>query len=145
MSINRELKGKASAQLTDDTITRTLRRPTFSTSFRLSLFLKRKGTCAACAQKIEAGKVWDIDHILPLALGGTNEPHNLQILCKPCHQSKTSHSDIPSIAKTKRLKARHLGAHAPSTRPIPGSRRSPWKRKMNGSVMKRSNWIIDLK
>ena len=130
-------KGKASAELTDDTITRSVRRPTFSTSFRLSLFLKRKGTCAACSQKIDAGKAWDIDHILPLAMGGTNAPENLQILCSPCHRAKTSHSDIPRIAKTKRLKACHLGARAPSRRPIPGNRRSSWKRKMDGSVVRR--------
>ncbi len=137
MSNKRELKSKSSAEQTDETITRTVRRPTFSTSFRLSLFLKRKGTCAACTQKIEAGKAWNIDHILPLALGGTNAPENLQILCRPCHRSKTTHSDIPRIAKTKRLKARHLGARAPSNCPIPGSRRSPWKRKMDGSLVRR--------
>ena len=145
MSSRRTLKGKASAEQTDETTTRTVRRPTFSTSFRLNLFLKRKGKCAGCTQKIDAGKVWDIDHIIPLALGGTNAPENLQILCRSCHRSKTTQSDIPRIAKTKRLKARHLGAKSPPTRPIPGSRRSPWKRKMNGSVMKRSNWIIDRK
>ena len=137
MSIRRTLKGKASAEQTDETTTRTARRPTFSTSFRLSLFLKRKGICSDCNRKIEAGKAWDIDHILPLAMGGTNAPENLQILCRPCHRSKTSHSDIPCIAKTKRLNARHLGARAPSRRPIPGSRHSPWKRKMNGSVVRR--------
>ena len=122
----------------DYLITRPQRRITFSTSFRLSLFLKRKGLCSICSLKIDAGKAWDIDHIIPLGLGGTNEPNNLQILCKHCHHSKTSQSDIPRIAKTKRLKARHLGARPPSTRPIPGSRRSPWKRKMDGSVVRRS-------
>ena len=137
MSDKRELKSKASAELTDETITRSVRRPTFSTSFRLNLFLKRKGACAACTQKIEAGKSWDIDHILPLAMGGTNAPENLQILCRSCHRTKTTHYDVPRIAKTKRLKAQHLGARAPSTRPIPGSRRSPWKRKMDGSVVRR--------
>ena len=137
MSSRRTLKGKASAEQTDETITRTARRPTFSTSFRLTLFLKRKGICTACAQKIEAGKAWDIDHILPLALGGTNEPDNLQILCRSCHKTKTARFDVPRIAKTKRLKARHLGARALSTRPMPGSRHSPWKRKMDGSVVKR--------
>ena len=137
MRIRRLLKSVAPAEQTNDTIKRTVRRPTFSTSFRLNLFLKRKGTCAACSQKIEAGKAWDIDHILPLALGGTNERENLQILCKPCHRAKTKKADIPRIAKTKRLKAHHLGARAPSNRPIPGSRRSPWKRKMDGSVVRR--------
>ena len=137
MNKGRSLKGKATEEPAEDTITRSIRRPVFSTSFRLNLFLKRKGACASCHQKIDAGKAWDIDHILPLALGGTNEPENLQILCKPCHHSKTSQSDIPRIAKIKRLKAAHLGARSPSTRPIPGSRRSPWKRKLDGSVVRR--------
>ena len=30
-----------------------------------------------------------IDHIVPLAVGGTNDPDNLQVLCKKCHFSKT--------------------------------------------------------
>jgi hypothetical protein len=137
MSKGRSLKGEAPITPPEYTITRSTRRQFFSTSFRLTLFLKRKGTCASCYQKIDAGKAWDIDHILPLALGGTNEPENLQILCKPCHQSKTSQSDIPRIAKTKRVKAYHLGARSPSSRTIPGSRRSPWKRKLDGSVVRR--------
>ena len=137
MSKGRSLRGEVPEKLLEDTITRSIRQPVFSTSFRLNLFLKRKGSCASCYQKIDAGKAWDIDHILPVALGGTNEPENLQILCKPCHQSKTTKSDIPRIAKTKRLKARHLGARPPSTRPIPGSKRSPWKRKLDGSVVRR--------
>ena len=137
MRIKSSLKSEALANQADLTLTRTVRRPTFSTSFRLNLFLMRKGLCAACSQKIDAGKAWDIDHILPLALGGTNAPENLQILCRPCHRAKTTHSDIPRISKTKRLKARHLGARATSTRPIPGSRHSPWKRKMDGSLVSR--------
>ncbi|MBW8617301.1 MAG: HNH endonuclease [Hyphomicrobiales bacterium] len=137
MRTRRIFKSDAPAEQAEETITRTVQRPTFSTSFRLNLFLKRQGTCAACSQKINAGKAWDIDHILPLAMGGTNDPNNLQILCKACHRAKTSRSDIPRIAKTKRMKARHLGAHAPSRRPIPGSRQSPWKRKMDGSVVRR--------
>ena len=137
MSKKRSLRGEVTEESEDDTITRSTCRQFFSTSFRLNLFLKRKGSCGSCYQKIDAVKAWDIDHIIPLALGGTNEAKNLQILCKPCHNSKTYQVDIPSIAKTKRLKARHLGARSPSTRPIPGSRRSPWKRKLDGSVVRR--------
>jgi len=130
-------KGDLSQRL-DDHITRPARRTILSTSFRLNFFLKRKGMCSTCTQKIDAGKAWDIDHILPFALGGTNQPENLQILCKPCHKAKTTKTDIPRIAKTRRLKAKHLGAQSSSHRPIPGSRRSPWKRKMDGSVLKRT-------
>jgi 5-methylcytosine-specific restriction endonuclease McrA len=30
----------------------------------------------------------EIDHIIPLALGGSNDPDNLQILCKKCNRKK---------------------------------------------------------
>jgi len=117
-------------------MTRT-RRPTFSTRFRLNLFIERQGSCASCQSRIQAGKSWDIDHVLPLALGGSNAPQNLQLLCKPCHIQKTATLDIPMIAKTKRIKARHTGARAPSARPILGSRSTPWKKKMNGTIVRR--------
>jgi hypothetical protein len=37
----------------------------------------------------------EIDHIMPLACGGTNEPTNLQCLCKKCHfeKTKTEHEE----------------------------------------------------
>ena len=137
MSKGISLKGKPAEELFQKTIARSTRRPVFSTSFRLNLFLKWKRSCAKCSQKIDAGKAWDIDHILPLALGGTNEAENLQILCKPCHQAKTTKDDIPRIAKTKRLKARHLGVRSPSAGQIPESKRSAWKRQFDGSVVRR--------
>ncbi|NDB70139.1 MAG: HNH endonuclease, partial [Methylocystaceae bacterium] len=44
---------------------------------------------------------------------------------------------IPRIAKTKRLKAKHLGARSSAYRPIPGSKSSPWKRKIDGTIIRR--------
>lgn len=40
--------------------------------------------CAACGSTDKP----EIDHILPIALGGTSDPGNLQILCAPCNRSK---------------------------------------------------------
>ena len=32
----------------------------------------------------------EVDHIVPLHRGGTDDPDNLQGLCKPCHAIKTA-------------------------------------------------------
>lgn len=47
----------------------------------------QKGTCAACYEKF-SGNNYHVDHIQPLALGGSNWPSNLQLLCPPCNMSK---------------------------------------------------------
>lgn len=108
-----------------------------STKTRLDLFLKSKGQCQSCKTKISPGQYWDIDHVIPQALGGSNDPTNLQILCRACHRQKTNCYDVPRITKSKRQRARHLGAKR-STTIIPGSRRSIWKRKIDGTVVRRS-------
>jgi 5-methylcytosine-specific restriction endonuclease McrA len=33
---------------------------------------------------------WELDHVVPLADGGTHELANLQTLCRPCHRAKTA-------------------------------------------------------
>ncbi|WP_306674693.1 HNH endonuclease [Burkholderia cepacia] len=49
---------------------------------------KRDGYCCrACGIAVRAGVV---DHIKPLAQGGSNEDENLQLLCKECHDDKTN-------------------------------------------------------
>jgi len=45
----------------------------------------------------------EIDHIIPVALGGTNEISNLQTLCSRCHREKTN-KDVEKIAKVKKEK-----------------------------------------
>lgn len=49
---------------------------------------KRDGyTCRKCGHLTEDG---DVDHIVPLSKGGTDDLGNLQWLCRePCHAEKT--------------------------------------------------------
>ena len=41
------------------------------------------------AVKVEELEEYDIDHIIPLARGGTEDDDNLQALCPGCHRKKT--------------------------------------------------------
>lgn len=108
-----------------------------STRARLELFLAAQGRCRSCGRLLTPGTRWEIDHVVPLALGGADADHNLQVLCAPCHSGKTATRDVPAIAKTERIRARHLGAKR-ARRPMPGGRRSAWKRTIDGRVVERS-------
>jgi 5-methylcytosine-specific restriction endonuclease McrA len=55
-----------------------------------AIFEKQSGLCANCEVKLfKSGKnKFHADHIMPLALGGSNWPANLQCLCPTCNLSK---------------------------------------------------------
>ncbi len=61
----------------------------FTKEFKEMVLEKSKKKCAGCKCCLKAKK-YDIDHIRPLANGGTNQIDNLQVLCKACHQDKTA-------------------------------------------------------
>lgn len=44
----------------------------------------------------------EVDHSIPLALGGTDEADQCRVLCKGCHKRKTR-GDITRIAKARRV------------------------------------------
>lgn len=59
----------------------------------LELFAKQGGKCAACKCKItiESGKFrFHVDHVNPIARGGSNNPDNLQLLCRKCNRIKSA-------------------------------------------------------
>lgn len=58
----------------------------FSYSIVPELMKKQSGKCTVCRGLLT--KFVEIDHIFPIALGGTNEKFNLQLLCRPCNRSK---------------------------------------------------------
>ncbi len=43
--------------------------------------------CACCG--VDTKTKYHVDHIMPLALGGSNDPLNLQILCQLCNTQKS--------------------------------------------------------
>jgi len=46
----------------------------------------QRGRCAVCCRRL--GGNTHLDHIMPLALGGTNTDTNAQLLCRSCNQRK---------------------------------------------------------
>lgn len=52
-----------------------------------SLLYWQDGRCNICCRIIV--DVYDVDHIIPLHHGGSNERDNLQIICLECHRRKT--------------------------------------------------------
>lgn len=50
------------------------------------LYEKQFGKCAIC--HVALGMNYDVDHVLPLKLGGGNDKDNLQLLCRACNRSK---------------------------------------------------------
>lgn len=115
-----------------------MKRRHISTRERLDIFTRHDGRCWLCGEKLQVGDLWDVEHELALELGGSDEKgsDNLKPAHRACHRIKTT-VDAWTIAKSNRVRARHLGASAPSRSPLPGGRRSPWKKKINGSVERR--------
>jgi hypothetical protein len=78
---------------------------------------------------------WIVEHIRALELGGADEFDNMGPAHETCGRLKTK-DDHASAARAKRRKIRHLGAVVVD-RPLPSSRTSELKRKINGTVVRR--------
>jgi 5-methylcytosine-specific restriction endonuclease McrA len=52
------------------------------------LFEQQRGGCFYCGVSI--GIEFEVDHYLPLSRGGTNEPSNIVLACRPCNRAKGS-------------------------------------------------------
>lgn len=57
-----------------------------------NIYEAQKGQCAYCQKQV--GSTYHVDHIQPLAKGGSNWPDNLQITCPPCNLKKHARDPI---------------------------------------------------
>lgn len=64
----------------------------FNQKTRSAIFEKYKGKCAICGQELDKEK-FEVDHILPLSRGGTNDLDNLQCTCSMCNRLKGDYTD----------------------------------------------------
>lgn len=54
----------------------------------LNLLRLQKSLCIYC--RIDIGKSFHVDHIMPVSAGGHNDVSNLQLLCKTCNLKKNN-------------------------------------------------------
>ena len=71
------------------------------------LLKKQGGRCTHCGLHFKPGDRWEIDHIVPKALGGKDSYDNLQLLHVHCHDLKTQTDG--SLTALKRVKKRKKG------------------------------------
>jgi hypothetical protein len=55
---------------------------------RNRIFERCEGKCAYCTGQLLYNDPWHIDHIVPLAKGGSNEESNLTLACARCNVKK---------------------------------------------------------
>lgn len=63
----------------------------FSAEIRNDVYERTQGKCALCGKFVRFDQ-FTIDHIIPLAKGGTNDRNNLQCTCKRCNAMKQDFS-----------------------------------------------------
>jgi len=66
-----------------------IKRKNIKASVRYKILQKNNHKCQSCGAGVEDGAKLEIDHIKPVSKGGTNEPENLQVLCKTCNIGKS--------------------------------------------------------
>lgn len=108
------------------------------------LMLEQEGRCACCQEKLRADLIVD-EHLTPLDQLGTNDLSNRALYCTSCARAKTE-GDQANIRHGRRVRGetgqkrtRALRKLKPWTLPrtFSTNRDGPFKRKMNGQVVRR--------
>lgn len=71
------------------------------------IFHAAGGKCHKCKRKLGPADDYDIDHIIALENGGTDEDSNLAPCCDWCHVEKTA-DDHETAGHSRRAATRHV-------------------------------------
>lgn len=101
-------------------------RQEFPGKVRLAAFERAEKRCERCRAILVIGK-YRYNHRIPDALGGQPTLENCEVLCIGCDSEQTYKTDIPAIAKSRRIRKREAGVRKPRTM-------TRW-RKFDGTVV----------
>lgn len=68
-----------------------------------AILVRQKYKCAECGLDVKNRSSRQIDHIMPLKLGGSNWPTNLQVLCNTCNKVKSAKHPLDFALERGRL------------------------------------------
>jgi 5-methylcytosine-specific restriction protein A len=72
---------------------------------RESILRRDNYLCQACLTTGRPTEATHVDHITPKAKGGSDDEGNLQSLCKPCHEAKTTAEAAEAQGRTVKDRA----------------------------------------
>jgi 5-methylcytosine-specific restriction endonuclease McrA len=107
----------------------------FSTKTKLKAFAACGGLCQRCSAKLSVGNI-ESHHDRECTMGGDRNPENCVALCKSCHAAITG-TRAAVIAKSNRVRNKHIGAARRSRHPMPGSKDTNLKRTFRHGTVKR--------
>jgi 5-methylcytosine-specific restriction endonuclease McrA len=76
-----------------DRVVRKRRQASISESDQIALLRKQHSRCTTCGTYLDKDAQPQVDHIIPVALGGESDMSNYQLLCMPCNQGKRTAID----------------------------------------------------
>ena len=100
------------------------------------IFLQRNGICYLCGTQIR-GEIYEIEHPEELADGGSDNDADLYPVHIRCHKAKTAAARAPR-SKRNNLVTAGWQSKPRKSAPMPGSKLSKFKRRMNGTVERRT-------
>jgi 5-methylcytosine-specific restriction protein A len=71
------------------------------------IYRRQRGLCALTGRRLTAGDM-QLDHILPEARGGTNDPANLRWVCKAANEAKSALLDDELYLLCEEILARRV-------------------------------------
>jgi 5-methylcytosine-specific restriction endonuclease McrA len=89
-------------------------RTEFTKQVKLAAYERAAGRCEVCSAPL-AGKRIEYDHAIACAFGGSADLENCIVTCRACHRDKTTRRDVPTIAKSNRIRIRQAGICKPRT------------------------------
>lgn len=113
----------------------TPRRRKLTPTQKAEIVARQNGRCAICGDELRDPVEWD--HVVPLSMGGADDPANIQCLHLRCHRDVKCKADARALAKAKRLERfMETGRHRQrKSRPIQSRGFDKrFKRRFDGTV-----------